>query len=172
MPDRFEVAGLVAERLDVGHLDGLCRLDSDPVVMATLGGPRSRETTAEHLRYDLQRWDEHGLGMYALLNGAAELVGRAGLRSTVLLDRPEVEVAYSLRPAWWGKGLATAVVRRLTDLAKAGQVADGLVATVGRTNPASVRVLQKAGFELQAEIERAHETMALYRRPLRRVGVL
>jgi RimJ/RimL family protein N-acetyltransferase len=131
MPDRFEVAGLVAERLDVGHLDGLCRLDSDPVVMATLGGPRSRETTAEHLRYDLQRWDEHGLGMYALLNGAAELVGRAGLRSTVLLDRPEVEVAYSLRPAWWGKGLATAVVRRLTDLAKAGQVADGLVATVG-----------------------------------------
>jgi RimJ/RimL family protein N-acetyltransferase len=172
MPDRFDVLGLVAERLDAGHLDGLCRLDSDPVVMATLGGPRSRETTTEHLRYDLQRWDVHGLGMYALLSGAAELVGRAGLRSRVLLDRPEVEVAYSLRPEWWGQGLATVVVRRLADLAEAGRVAGSLVATVGRTNPASVRVVEKAGFELEAEIERAHETMALYRRPLRRAGVL
>jgi RimJ/RimL family protein N-acetyltransferase len=118
MPDRFEVAGLHAERLDASHLDALCQLDSDAAVTATPGGPRSRQTTAEHLRYDLQRWDEHGLGMYALVGGDDSFVGRAGLRSRTLLDKPEVEIAYSLRPAWWGKGIATAVVRRLIGLAE------------------------------------------------------
>lgn len=119
-----------------------------------------------HLRYDLQLWEEHGLGMYALVSDAAGVVGRVGLRSTSLLGRVEVEVAYSLRREWWGRGLATAGVRRLAELAEAGQVSDSLVATVGMANLASVRVLQKAEFEFEAEVEREHEAMALYRRAL------
>ncbi len=166
MPDRFEVAGLIAERLDANHLTGLCRLDSDPLVMATLGGPRSTATTAEHLGYDMQRWEEHGVGMYALVSASAGLVGRAGLRSKILGERHETEVAYSLLPAWWGNGIATAVVCRLVKLAESRRVSDSLVATVTSGNPASVRVLQKTAFEFEADIQRDGEAMALDRRTL------
>lgn len=39
MPTVVHVAGLTAERVEAGHLDGLCRLDGDRRVMETLGGP-------------------------------------------------------------------------------------------------------------------------------------
>lgn len=69
-------------------------------------------------------------------------------------------------------GSCRAVVGRLSDLAEAGRVASSPVATIGRTNQGSVRALQKAGFEVEAEIEHAQQPIALYRRPLRRADAL
>jgi RimJ/RimL family protein N-acetyltransferase len=167
MPSVLHVAGLTAVRVEAGHLDGLCRLDGDQRVMQTLGGPRSRETTETHLRFDIEQWEEHGFGMYALVSDAEGVVGRVGLRSKVLDAKPEVEVGYSLVPGLWGRGIVTTAVERIVGLAALTCLAGSVVATVGADNTASVRVLEKAGFVSERPVERAGEAMLLYRRSLR-----
>lgn len=166
MVESFEVGELTARRVCEADLEGMCRLDSDPETMATLGGPRPTEVTASHLRYDLDQWSTRGYGMYTLVTDAGEVAGRVGLRSAALLDRAEIEVGYSLLPRWWGRGIATAAVRQLAALAAHATLANSIVATVEERNAASVRVLEKASFTYERDLERAGEVMSLYRRPL------
>ncbi len=166
MPVSLMVGELTARRVGEADLEGMCRLDSDPDTMATLGGPRPPEVTSSHLRYDLDQWSTHGYGMYTLVTDTGEVAGRVGLRSKTLLDRPEIEVGYSLLPRWWGRGIATAAVRQIVALSAHATLADSIVATVETHNAASVRVLEKASFTYERELERAGEVMSLYRRPL------
>ena len=91
-----------------------------------------------------RHWDEHGFGMWAVLEkGTGRMLGHAGLQR--LEETGEVEVAYYLgRPAW-GKGYAT----------EAGAAALGfgfeilslprVMAVVRPENHASQRVLAKLG---------------------------
>lgn len=171
MPTVVDVAGFAAERVEAGHLDGLCRLDSDWRVMESLGGPRSRETTETYLRFDVEQWEEHGFGMYASVSKVASevegVVGRVGQRSNVLDGRPEVEVGYSLAPRLWGRGIVTAAVDQIVGLAALTGLAGSVAATVGPDNTASVPVLKKAGFVFERLVERAGEAMLLYRGTLR-----
>ncbi len=166
MPEAFRVAGLVASRVGPEYLDGLVGLDSDPQVMASLGGPRAREVTEAHLRYDIQQWEREGFGMYALGADGGQVIGRAGLRATVLAGVREVELGYSLLPGWWGRGIATAAVDQIVGLAGLAGLAGSITATVGPANRASLRVLDKTGFAHQRQLVRAGETMGLYRRVL------
>ncbi len=166
MPVSLEVGELTGRRVCEADLEGMCRLDSDPETMATLGGPRPADVTASHLRYDLDQWSTRGYGMYTLVTDAGEVAGRVGLRSTTLLDRAEIEVGYSLLPRWWGRGIATVAVRQIAALAAHSTLADSIVATVEAGNAAPVRVLGKAGFAYERDLERAGEVMSLHRRPL------
>ncbi|MDA8285512.1 MAG: GNAT family N-acetyltransferase [Actinomycetota bacterium] len=166
MPEAFRVAGLAATRVGPEHLDGLVGLDSDPQVMASLGGPRPREVTEAHLGYDMEQWEREGFGMYALVAEGGDVIGRAGFRSTVLAGVEEVEVGYSLLTGWWGRGIATAAVDQIIGLAGLTELALSIAATVGPANRASLRVLEKAGFVYERQLVRAGETMGLYRRVL------
>lgn len=166
MPETFRVAGLAATRVGLEHLDGLVGLDSDPQVMASLGGPRAREVTEAHLGYDMEQWERRGFGMYVLDAGGGQVVGRAGLRSTVLAGAEEVEVGYSLLTGWWGRGIATAAVDQIVGLAGLTELTPSIAATVGPANRASLRVLEKTGFVYERQLVRAGEAMGLYRRVL------
>ena len=53
---------------------------------------------------------------------------------------------YWLGQAHWGKGIATAAARALKEHALAGEHLKRLEAAVFEWNPASMRVLEKAGF--------------------------
>ena len=163
MPVAFDVAGLTARRVRPAHLDGLTGLDRDETMMATLGGVRPTATTEAHLGYDIEQWETHGFGMYVLVSQHGEVVGRVGLRSTVLAGRDEVEIAYSLLPDWQGQGIATAAVQRIVALASLTGLSRSVVASVEAANSASLRVLDKAGFVYEQPVERAGEPMALYR---------
>ncbi len=159
-------AGVTAERVELRHLDGFCRLEGDPRVMAALGGVRPREVTAAHLGFDMEQWDEHGFGMYALVADGDGVVGRAGLRSKVLGGVPEVEVGYSLVPELWGRGITTAAVDQIVATAGLASLAGSVIATVGPANAASLRVLEKVRFGFERDVERAGETLHLHRRRL------
>ena len=167
LPEEFTVSGLVARRVQSTDLEDLRRVDSDPRVMETLGGVRDRDATAADLNYDLEHWDRHGFGVYLIKSARGEPVGRGGLRCRTLLGRPEVEVAFSLRPMWWGRGHGTALARRLAELAQDSHLSESLVATVEPANLASIRVLEKLGFTADGQLQRAGTTMTLYRLPLK-----
>jgi RimJ/RimL family protein N-acetyltransferase len=59
------------------------------------------------------------------------------------------EVGWWVAPRWWGRGVATAAVRRYIDYCFDDLDLHRLEAGVFLSNPASVRVAEKAGFELE-----------------------
>ena len=72
------------------------------------------------------------------------LVGGGGFKGPPA--EGEVEIGYSVLPAHEGRGHATEIVRGLASWAMARPGVERIVAETEWANPASVRVLEKAGF--------------------------
>jgi RimJ/RimL family protein N-acetyltransferase len=71
------------------------------------------------------------------------LVGLCGV--VILRGAEEGEIWYLVDPAWWGKGIATEAVRQLLDFGFGSLALHRIWATCLPENPASARVLEKAG---------------------------
>jgi RimJ/RimL family protein N-acetyltransferase len=87
------------------------------------------------------------------LNG--EAIGSIGLVPGTDIERCTAEAGYWLGAAYWGQGIATSAVRRIC---RYGFEELGLVrifATPIAWNPASARVLEKAGFEREGVMRSA-----------------
>ncbi len=87
------------------------------------------------------------------VDGAA--VGGIGLVIKDDVHRRSAEVGYWLGEAYWGRGIATEALRAISDYAFATFDLIRLFAGVFDWNPASARVLEKAGFEFEARHRRA-----------------
>ena len=91
----------------------------------------------------------------AIENADGQVVGSVGLHFKADVSRRSAEVGYWLGRAHWGRGLATEAVRALADYALATYDLARLYAVVFEWNPASGRVLEKAGFVLEARLRDA-----------------
>ena len=81
--------------------------------------------------------------------GTGELVGTCGI-----VYKPEeamFELGYVLDKRHWGQGIASEAVEELTRFAKEKLGLTALYAKCAKENPASRRVLEKAGFVYQRE---------------------
>ena len=65
------------------------------------------------------------------------------------------EIGYWLGQAYWGRGLATAAVRAVSDYAFAHSDICRLYATVCARNTGSARVLEKAGYQLEGRLRQS-----------------
>ena len=97
---------------------------------------------------------EHGqCRNWAVRIAGGELIGGAGI---VGISRGEkAEIGYWLAEQYWGRGIMTEVVRRLCEFAFDQYDLHRIYARAYATNPASARVLEKAGFELEGTL-RSH----------------
>jgi len=77
---------------------------------------------------------------------AGEAVGGTGLTLGTDVFRRSAEVGYWLGEPFWGRGIATEVLRAITDYAFDSFDICRLEAGVFEWNPASMRVLEKAGY--------------------------
>ncbi len=75
-----------------------------------------------------------------------QAVGSVGFIPGEDVHRVSAEIGYWLGAAFWGRGIATAAVRAATDWAFATHDWERLFAGVFASNPASMRVLEKAGY--------------------------
>ena len=161
--DRRETAHLVLTRLRSDDFDDLHRLHSDPRVMATLGGSRSRNETQRVFDGLLADWRSDGFGYWlARDRHTGHFAGRGGLRRVMIAERPAVEVGYAVCSEFWGRGLATELADESARAAFAELALDGLVAFTLPTNRASRRVMEKVGFTLLGEIAWAELPHVLY----------
>lgn len=88
-----------------------------------------------------------------VVNGSA--VGGVGLMLREDVERVSAEIGYWLGEPYWGRGIMTDVVRRMTAY---GIGTFGLTRIVGipfEWNRASCRVLEKAGYVLEARMSRS-----------------
>ena len=78
-----------------------------------------------------------------------EVVGGIGIEPGTDVFRRSAEVGYWLGEPFWGRGLATEALRAITDYAFRTLDICRLEAGVFEWNPASARVLEKAGYTLE-----------------------
>ena len=91
---------------------------------------------------------------YAIeVNG--EAVGGTGVHLREDVERFSAEIGYWLGETFWGRGIATAAVQTLSQHVLRSTEIFRIYAYVYATNPASMRVLEKAGFEREAILRRS-----------------
>jgi RimJ/RimL family protein N-acetyltransferase len=123
---------------------------NDPDVWATLGSRRPINQHQEREWWE-QLDERDGVTLLVVANGAP--VGNLGY-GDVNENWGTAEVGYALHPDHWGNGYATEAVALLTRYAFEERRLAKLVAKAYAHNPASMRVLEKAGWYEEAVLDR------------------
>jgi RimJ/RimL family protein N-acetyltransferase len=82
----------------------------------------------------------------------SEAIGGIGFHPQADVHRLTAEIGYWLGEPFWGRGIATQALRELSDWIFANTPLVRLFAHVFAWNPASARVLEKAGYELEGRM--------------------
>jgi RimJ/RimL family protein N-acetyltransferase len=91
---------------------------------------------------------------WAIRNNHGELIGGTGVFDITKCEK--AEMGYWLAKPYWGQGIMTEVVRRLCKFAFDEYELRRIYAQAFATNPASARVLEKAGFALEGTLRSHH----------------
>lgn len=140
------------------------RIDDTELLARRADNPRIAENLQDRFPHpytleDARQWVEAALHQgpetHFVIEVEGEAAGTIGLELGADVYGHSAEIGYWLAEQYWGRGIATAAVRELTEW---GFSTFGLVrvqALVFENNAASVRVLEKAGFELEGRMRRA-----------------
>ena len=149
----LETKRLTLRRLEMGDLDALYRLYSDPQIRAHF--PEGTLTFAE-TREELE-WFLHGhpnrpeLGLWATIErSTGAFLGRCGLLPWIIDGRPEVELAYLIDRARWGEGLATEAARGIIQHSRDELGLKRLICLIMPGNAASAAVAIKVGMAFES----------------------
>ena len=130
------------------------RLFLDPAVTAWLRPaplrPMGEGDVIGLLERDIQHWRQHGWGPWVVrVDGA--FAGRCGLCTTEVEGVREIELAWSVLPAFQGRGIARAATAEVIALAAADGRRRFLHAFPSVDNAPSNAICRKLGFELLGE---------------------
>lgn len=146
---------LVLRHLHTGDGDAMHRIFGDREVMRFGDGTK----TPEQVQLWINRWIDDlyhrwGFGMWVLVRQSDErTIGYCGLSR--LPDRVgpnETEIGFRLARPFWGKGFASEAVAAARDYAWTELSLPKLVAFIDPSNVASIRVIEKAGFEYERDV--------------------
>ncbi|HSE98579.1 MAG TPA: GNAT family protein [Blastocatellia bacterium] len=84
-----------------------------------------------------------------------EAVGGIGVVLQQDVFRRSAEIGYWLSEGYWGRGIVTRALRAMTDYAFANFDLCRIYAGVFEWNPASMRVLEKCGYQLEGRMKKA-----------------
>jgi ribosomal-protein-alanine N-acetyltransferase len=86
---------------------------------------------------------------------AGELAGGAGFNALTNVHRIGAEIGFWIGEPYWGRGIATAALIEASRRAFGDFPLERLQAMVFGWNPASMRVLEKAGYQLEGRLRRS-----------------
>lgn len=149
----LETERLIFRQNRIEDLDAFCDMEADPDVRRYVGGrPRPREEAEKRFLSSLQP-ATNGLHMWAtVLKPGLKYIGRCGIYPHFDDEsKPipgEASFGVYLAKAWWGMGLATEAGRAFIKYGFEQLNPDRIVTMIEVGNDASVRVIEKIGFEL------------------------
>jgi RimJ/RimL family protein N-acetyltransferase len=91
------------------------------------------------------------------------LVGWCGLLVQEVDGKEELEVGYSIMPAWWNKGFATEAARKCIDCAFEKDLASSIISIIQVDNVESIRVAEKNGLTVDKETVYHNNRVKIYR---------
>jgi len=123
----------------------------------------SREWSEERIRESRKLFEQRGVGIWLVRDKATdELVGFCGFLE-IPSTHPDPQIAYAMFERFSGKGYATEMARTAIAHARKQPGFSEIVAGVDEVNVASLRVLEKLGFERFATMPGSFGIMFLLR---------
>lgn len=148
-----ETERLLLRHYSLTDLDELAALYADPDFTRFLHGPSSREQVREDIVAFIQEYETIGYGFYATIyKPEARFIGRCGLLNQQIEGIPEIEVAYGIAPAYWGRGLGTEAARAVKEYGFRQFGFRRLISIIDHANVASQRVAEKNGMHRERSI--------------------
>ncbi|MFZ6847853.1 GNAT family N-acetyltransferase [Undibacterium sp. RuRC25W] len=140
------------------HLEGLCKLNSDPLVMRYITGQaESREQTLEMIVRVKDRWAEFSHSWWSIFDiENNDLIGAGCIQHLGRDPANPLEVGWRLRPDKWAQGYASEAAQAMAAFAFNQLNADLLCAICIPENTASSHVMKKLGMTYKG-IERWHD---------------
>ncbi len=166
-PRVMSTARLYGIRLSSLDFPDMWELNDDPEVAASIsptGTPLPEPDQQRVLENHIAHWEQHGFGLYVLhrvKDGA--VIGYCGLMSRTIDDQPETDIAYALKPDYWGHGYGTEAVRKVVDVAFKTLHLPSLGCMVQMANKSSRHVIDKCGFHFEKHVDHAGLPHLFYR---------
>lgn len=152
--DVLETERLVLRMFRESDTDAYAEMVGDPEVMRFLGGgqPVPRAEAWRNMAMVLGHWQLRGYGMWAVEEKATgEMVGRVGCW------RPEgwpgLEVGWTLRRRFWGRGYATEAAHASIEYAFTTLDQTRVISLIAPANVSSIRVAERLGEKPEGEWE-------------------
>lgn len=148
MTTLFETPRLRFRQLEAEDVEVMYPWLSDAEIMRYM--PNGQDYTMEQAQARIARYmahqQQHGYSRGLMIErSTGEAIGDAGL--LYLPATKEVELGYRLRKPWWGQGFATEAAMGWLQYAFDELGLTEVIAFAHPENVASVRVMQKSGFE-------------------------
>lgn len=152
---KFELAECTLRPWRHADIESLARHANHRAVSRNL-----RETFPyPYTRQDAEEWVTLAAAARPQCEFAIEIdgvaVGGMGFAQQNDVFRKTAELGYWLAEPYWGRGVCTSAVRALVPWGFEMRRYERIFAGVFSNNPASMRVLEKAGFEREARLKRA-----------------
>jgi RimJ/RimL family protein N-acetyltransferase len=128
-------------------------LETDPRVMAELGGPRSKDQIPEIHRRRLAHIARGGWHLKIIPEPGGPVVGAISIWHSEWRGEPVTEAGWMILPKHQGRGYASAALAVALDRARAAGTWGDIHAFPGEANGPSNALCRKFGFELLPEVE-------------------
>lgn len=146
----LETERLYLRELQQTDEQALCKILQDPEVMYAYEHAFCREEVQEWLNRQLDRYEEYGFGLWAvLLKECGELIGQCGITMQQWEERLVPEVGYLFQKAYWHKGYATEAAVACQEYAFHVLGIDEIFSIIRDTNSASIRVAERNGMTVK-----------------------
>ena len=144
--------------------EDLVELFGDVEVMRFLQGVKTRLEIEQWLTLVFESYRKKNFGPWAILSkNKSGLMGYCGLYLQQNVDgRNEIELLYSLKKRYWGKGYATEAARAVHQYGRTQLGLTRFVSLVAAGNIASTAVAKKVGMTMEKEIVMWGRTCHLY----------
>jgi len=164
-PNVIETERMALRRLTMEDLGALAAIYRDADVRKYFPeGTLTYEQTKEELEWITDvYYGQYGFGLWAtLLKETNEFIGRCGLLPWTIDGRQEVEVAYLITKAHWGRGLGTEAARAILAYGFGELHLSRLICLIDPAHEASAKVATKIGMSLEREAEIDGEPTLVY----------
>ncbi len=106
------------------------------------------EECTKWYKKQFNRYENDLGGMNALIEkSSGKLIGHCGLLVQTIGGNKELEIAYSLLPAYWNKGYATEACVKCRDTAFENKFSESLISIISIINLPSEKVARKIGMK-------------------------
>lgn len=128
-------------------------IDNNRLHFLGLDTSKSNETLAkEWIIKQLDRYETQSLGLLAAIEKTSgKFIGMCGIIPREILDQHELEIGYSLKPAYWGKGYATELALQMKKFGFDTKLTNRFISIIHKENVESMNVARKNKMEIIAE---------------------
>ena len=145
----LETERLYLREMNQSDYFSLCKILQDEDVMHAYEGVFNDSETQEWLDRQLQRYENHGFGLWAVVpKGTDEMIGQCGLTMQEYEGKQVLEIGYLFQKAFWHKGYATEAANACKEYAFDKLNAEEVYSIIRDTNISSQNVAKRNGMSI------------------------